>query len=815
MVTKEKVDTDLRGRIDRLELSDRLKAWKEAFLNASPKVPVERAELIIQSWQETEGEDIEIRWAKLLKKVLEGIPIAIYDFDLLVGRETQHLLGSNLHMELAGDYTAGLMREGVVTVGSPVARGVISQHDIEILRTCTRFWAGKTVSDRIKEVAQHAGTGTWWDDLIEARCTVPGMKGASYSFAPPSEKVLAKGLRGVIEEAELGIQRCREMPEVDIGKLNFYHAVIMVNKAVINFARRYAELARRMAEAEPDTTRRSELEEIAKVCEWVPEHPARTLHEAIQSMIFVRIACKLEMPGIGGQLGRADQYLWPYFEREVRDGDLTLERAVDLIGGFIAFHGSEAQTGEAQYQEFKQAMLRVGNLTLGGVNRDGEDATNELTYLFLHVAGLLKIPEPHVTLRWHPGTPRWLLLKAIETNVKAKGAIPQYMSDPHTIEKWTAVGVPLEEARDWYGTNCSDTRVGEPIQLRDGINYVSNLPLILDLALHNGVAPRTGKRIGMKTDGFKTFADLLEAFNKQHKFLLERTERIHEELEGVRARYVRQPFGSSQYAFCMENGMDYQCAGREVETTPDGLMIRMDRGVVDVADSLIAVKKLVFDEKKLTMPELIEALDSNFAGERGEEIRQMCLAAPKFGNDIDEVDEMVGKIGSLSDNVQRSVLKPGVRCVGIYRSGLAWHMVAGKGVGALPNGRKSGEPLDDGSISPMPGMDTHGPTATLRSVVKAGFKEAKMTVLNQKFPATLIQSPENREKFAALIDTFFRNGGQHIQFNIVDAQELREAKKHPELYRDLIVRVGGFSAYFVYLTPELQDDIIARTEQGL
>ena len=235
---------------------------------------------------------------------------------------------------------------------------------------------------------------------------------------------------------------------------------------------------------------------------------------------------------------------------------------------------------------------------------------------------------------------------------------------------------------------------------------------------------------------------------------------------------------------------------------------------MDTADSLTAIKQLIYDEKKLTMDELMKALDTNFAGKRGEEIRQMCLAAPKFGNDIEAADLMVRDVGMFSASVIMSYKNPfDVPCK-ISREGLSWHYFGGLGVGALPNGRKSKEPLNDGSISPMRGMDKLGPTGVIRSVLKAGFKESYASCLNQKFSSTVMQSPESREKLAILTDTFFRNGGQHIQYNMVDTEELLDAKAHPEKHRDLVVRVGGFSAYFVMLSPEIQDDIIYRSTQG-
>ncbi len=814
--SREGIDEELLQRIDGLQLSDRLGQWKKALLDAERNICTERAKLAMESWKETEGEDIEIRRAKLLKKVLESVPIAIHEFDIIVGRETEHLFGASPHIDLSGDYVGNLHEKTDITVGGPVVKGALSQQERDVLIECSRFFAGKAAADNI-EKAWHDVVGTWYDDLFEARGQEPSLRIAivpGKNNRPMWEKLLAVGLRGIIQEAEGNIQRFIETEGDDTDQLYFWQAVVITCQAVVNLARRYAELARQMAKEEKDTKRRSELEEIAKVCEWVPENPARTLHEAVQLVVFVRTACKLEHTGDTSAIGRLDQFLWPYFEKDVKNGNLTLEKAADLIGGLVAFLGTQTRIEEIRQYEMAQASTQVNQITIGGVNRDGEDATNELSYLILQLAGLMALPEPHFTFRWHPGVPHRFLLKAIETNVKVKGGVPQFESDLHTIEEWMERGASLEEARDWYGLGCSVVNLPNKLDYTggDGVGSV-NVALILDLALHNGVAPMTGKRIGPETGdprNFKTFEELLEAFKKQHRFVFKRVLWLGLLAHRIQQQYIRLPFISSIAPGCMEKGKDSVCMD-----DPEHLVTFVqDRAIIDAADSLTAVKKLVFDNKKFSMAELLETLDSDFAGKRGEEIMQMCLDAPKFGNDIDEADWMVRNIGTFSASVIRAEKNPYGFPYGVERSGLAWHVLGGRGVGALPNGRKAGTPLNDGSFSPMHGMDKRGPTVTLRSILKAGFKESSMTVLNQKFPGTIVQSPESQEKLAMLTDTFFRGGGQHIQYNLVDAQTLRDAKERPEMYKDLIVRVGGFSAYFVHLSPEVQDDVIARTEQG-
>ena len=375
--------------------------------------------------------------------------------------------------------------------------------------------------------------------------------------------------------------------------------------------------------------------------------------------------------------------------------------------------------------------------------------------------------------------------------------------------------MPLEEARDWYTEGCVTPVVSNRIDHygAEGIGSF-NVACLLDIALHNGVSPITGKKLGVDTGdprSFQTFEEMFDAFKQQHRFFVNRVLWLSAIARKENEKYLRFPFLSTVMADgCMEYGEDLMTPNPAYHT-----FLLTDRALVDTADSLFAIKKLVFDEKKLTMAELLDALDSNFQGPRGEEIRLMCLAVPKFGNGFEEADLMVHDVGQFSAETIRSFDNSPYPRYKISREGLSWHYFGGMGVAALPNGRKSKEPLNDGSLSPMRGMDKCGPTAVMRSVLTAAFDESSCTCLNQKFSETAVRSPESRQKLAVLTETFLRQGGQHIQYNLIDAEELRDAKVNPVNHRDLIVRIGGFSAYFVELTPEIQDDVINRSEQGL
>jgi formate C-acetyltransferase len=570
-----------------------------------------------------------------------------------------------------------------------------------------------------------------------------------------------------------------------------------------------------MAKAEARAARRSELLQIADICERVPEYPAGTFHEALQSMAIVGV-CKLyEHPMHNNpQWGRGDQYLYPYFIKDINDGAITLERAAELLAELIGRWGAQTFVASESLKQSHQINFGINNVMVGGLDKTGADCSNELSYLFLHVIGLLQLSAPTVGLRWNKATPSWLMKKAIQTNMATKGGIPLFENDEVVISHFLEDGIPMEEAAEWCGLGCVYPCLPSRAEHYGAEGVAAcNLAAMLHLALHNGLDVN-GKRTGLETGDprtFRSFDELYDALMQQHRFITHRTFWLAAIARKEQPKHVRLPFLSTMgIQRCMDLGQDL------LVPDPDCSMFGIsDRAIIDVADSLVAVKKLVFEQKKLTMHELLAALDADFAGRRGEEIRQMCLAQPKFGNNLDEVDLLARKIGEDSAQIIRSYDNSPFRNYMIAREGLAWHYFGGLGAGALPNGRKAFEPLNDGSISPMRSADRKGPTAVLRSALNAGFKESHASVLNQKFSAAILRSEESIHKLVAYTNAFMANGGSHIQYNMVDTNELRDAKVHPEKHRDLIVRIGGFSAYFTQLSPGIQDDVIDRSEHGL
>ncbi len=811
------INMELLSRIDALTLGERNQQWKEAVKASAWKLFADREKWTVASWRETEGEDIQIRRARLFAKIVDNIEIRIHDFDGIVGRPSPAAIGCATSFDVSGDYIPDLWKntaELQITLDANVG---LDPESLEILRESAREFRGKTAPDRTYK-AWEAVVGSWIKDAEAARLKDPTLDTTIFGQTTSVlmwKKILEKGLRSFVDEAKGHIDSFIETRQADIDKLYFWKSAIIVCEAAIRHSRRYAALAEKMAESETRPDRKAELLEIAGICRRVPEHPAGSFREALQSMAIIGVCKYYEHPMHNNpQWGRGDQYLYPYFAKDIESGALTIEKAAELLAELIGRWGTQTFVASESLKESHQINFGINNIMIGGVDKTGADCSNELSYLFLHVIGLLQLSSPTVGLRWNKATPRWLMNKAIRTNMATKGGIPLFENDEVVISHFLEDGIPIEEAAEWCGLGCVYPCLPSRAEHYGAEGLAAcNMAAMLHLVLHNGLDVN-GKRTGLETGDpakFSSFDDLYAALMKQHQFITHRSFWLAAIARNEQSKHIRLPFLSTMgIQRCMDAGQDL------LEPDPECSMFGIsDRAIIDVADSLMAVKKLVFDEKKLTMRELLDALDADFKGERGEEIRRMCLAQPKFGNNIDEVDLLARKISADSYRIIRSYDNSPFRNYMVAREGLAWHYFGGRGVGALPNGRKAFEPLNDGSMSPMRGADKKGPTAVLHSVLKAGFDEAHASVLNQKFSAAMIRSDESIEKLAAYTNAFMANGGSHIQYNMVDTNELRDAKIHPENHRDLIVRIGGFSAYFTQLSPDIQDDVINRNEHNL
>lgn len=804
VLLQERVATEVNA------YTERVRKLKEAYLAARPYLCPERSRLIVESWKETEGEPSPIRWAKAYKKVLESIPVTIREGELVVGSLTKHIRGCYAYPEdIADTFIEQLQQEKLTASGEAVPCDIDEEGRKSILEDAL-YWKGKSASCQVKEAWEEIWGNKivdfWKANLLPSVffLETPPAPGASADYP----RVLNKGLRGIIAEAQEQIEKRKA--DGSFEALPFLKAMIISCEGVITYARRHAQLARDMAKAETDSTRKAELERIAEICEWVPENPARNFHEALQSFWFIMLGLLLETPTSGKTPWRFDQYMYPFYKNSLSEGWLTRQQAAELLGCLWVKMQEVEQIKDVRQKQSLSSSLFI-NITIAGVKEDGSDATNELSYLILDVIRQVRVNTPHISVRYHEGIPEDFMIKALETCRDHGGGIPAFFNDKMAILSFVSTwGCSLYEARQYGIGGCTSKR---PAYSRVFPGYYNALSLAkcFELALHNGKDPKTGKQLGPATGdprNFTAFEDLYEAFKKQYAAAVDIDLQSQDIGMKVLSQWRQIPFQSALINGCIENGRDILADGARLNSGKGSILVH---GHQNPANSLAAVKKLVFEDRAITMNDLMDALACNFEGK--EDIQRVLLAAPKYGNDDDYVDEIMKDIFAWTEAILTEHANPWGGKYHIHRDGLSIHYPTGKAIGALPDGRKAGVPLADGSLSPMQGTDTKGPTAVLNSAAKIDIVGSASTILNQKLHPSMVQTREGIRKLLALIKTYFDRYGYHIQFNIINPETLLDAKKHPERYRDLVVRVAGYSAYFVELTPEVQDEIIARTTQ--
>ncbi|MGA2670234.1 MAG: pyruvate formate lyase family protein [Dehalococcoidia bacterium] len=790
--------------------TNRVKKLKSEYLDAKEHICAERSHLVTESWKETEGEPLIIRRAKLFQKVMQKGSIAIRDGELIVGSQTKFVRGSSPCIDFASGLIYQIALSEKPTASSEAVEAVLTEEDRKTLLKDARYWKDKSPGDVLMKLVRESIEEPV-DDYIKARVI-------SWLFERPHSKrpldyakVVHHGINGVLDEIQQELSRLDLSSRGSWEKYEFLKAGIICCEAVTKFANRYAKLARKLASEESNAVRKGELEDIAKICERVPANPARTFREALQNFWLTFLASNLEGAAHTETPGRMDQYLYPFYEKDIREGKITRQEAAELLGClWVKFNEMQSAKPLADQQMIQSSMFQ--DVTICGVTGDGKDATNELSFLMLEVVGQIKMPQPPLYLRYHSRICNEVLVRASEINRTHGAGNPAFLNDDVTLIKLVERGVPLAEARNWVAANCVDVYI--PGASVGGNSFVFNTVKAFELALHNGKDPKTGKQLGPATGDaryFKFYEELYDAFMKQVEFMVKLITKIYRVWVQARGEVYRQPFASLLLNDCIKQGKDWYQGGVRYP------QISANIGPVghqNVADSFVAIKKLVFEEKKISMGELLDAIDANF--ENKDEIRQMLLAAPKYGNDDDYADNV---FNDVSLDVTRIMWQP-VDMAGyhmyIVRGGATAHYWGGKTVGALPDGRKAGEPFADANLSPAQGADVKGPTAVILSATKVNQMEYSMTtLLNMKFTPMALQTTQGINKFISLLKTYFARGGWHIQFNMINRKTLLEAQKHPEIYKDLMVRVAGYSAYFVQLSPQVQNEIIARTEHLL
>jgi choline trimethylamine-lyase len=760
------------------------------------RLDLQRSRLMTESFKQTDGQAMVIRRAKALANVLNNMDIFIRDYERVVGYQTSSPNG--LYHPIDQNW-----RSVQRLVNSEIGKTLLDDDGRRELDKLCEYWKGKSMSDRHQEVLSGELTKYWkyegtflWTQLSELGI-------------PDYEALLKTGLKGRIQMAEKRLEELDKTIPVDyVDQKEFLQSVIIVLNAVINFGNRYSKLAKELAAKETNPERKKVLEEIAVTCKQVPENPPRTFMEAVQFFFFIHLTRYLEYSTLGIGI-RIDLLLYPYYEKDVKEGRLTRDEALEILQLLWIKLNELGLVYSPMVSSVYGGVASLQALTIGGTDKEGHDVTNELTYVVLETAKSLKLIEPSIALRIHEGTPDELFSKATDV-IRTGIGYPSLFNDEALIpllQKWE---VPLEDAKDYAVSGCVYIDIPGKNIMRRAVGYFV-LSKCLWWALHQGVNPKTGEQHGAKTPdpaGFTSWRDLLEAYLEQVKFFVTKMEQLERTNLELYTKYCPRPFYSSVVDGCIEKGQESR---KWVYPSMVHHFIQTIAGS-NVADALTAVKKVVFEDKRVTLPELIEIMDRNWEGR--EDIRQACLNAPKYGNDDDYADAIAREVQHRTEAAVETVKD---RFGFSNRSdGSAVSATYGLAIDtpATPEGRLDGEPFADSTLAPIPGADKKGPTAVLNSCAKIDTIETFNHLLNQKFLPKYLED-DIKPKFVSYLKTWRDKNISHIQFNVVDKETLVAAQQQPEEYQDLIVRVAGFSAYFVDLSKGLQDHIIARTEQSL
>ena len=782
-------------------------------LMSKPRLSMIRAKLLTESFKSTEGEPVILRYAKAMIHIAENLPISIFDEDIIIGRVDHRDNRSGVfYPELHGSFVHKL--QGFSK--DSTAGFYIEPDDEQYLEEISSYWKGRTLEDGILDAMPPETRNIIWDPVQKntsrfvITSTVLDRSGLQWSV--DYEKVITKGFNAIRAETDA---RLASTPESDSEARAYLEAIILICNAITRFSKRYSELAASMAEAEADPGRVDELKRISEICAQVPGKPARTFREALQAMWITQIFSRLEEK-IGAILGcgRIDQYLYPYYRQDLADGRLTEDEAKYLLQNIWINMAYFCEIyPNPDMSAFWEGYAHFEVVTLGGKTSKGDDATNDLTYLILDSKKGIPINYPEIAIRVHSRSPERFLYAACELS-KEGGGYPKFFNDEEIIPLYLAKGATIEEANDYCQNGCTEPRLINRETYINGGTWL-NMGASLEMALNNGkIRSFNNEQIGPETGDprrFTSFEQVRAAFQTQQAFLLKHATLCQEVVDKIKPQYIASPLFSCLHDLCMADCKDIH--RNDIKGSLD--LVPLDAvGYGTASDSLTAIKKLVFDEKLLSMPELLDALANDFEGR--EDIRQMCLNAPKFGNCDAEADEMARwiddtTVGYLSDH-PRAVGTFDLRYVPITS-----HIVSGKVISATPNGRQAGKYLSEGTTASH-GCDTTGPTALLLSIANAKcthLKTRAARLLNLKFTPNSVSGHEGTRKFVSFIRTWMNLKLWHIQFNILNKKTLLAAQKDPEAYRNLIVRVAGYSAYFNELSLSLQNEIIERTELAL
>jgi len=772
------------------------------------KICPERARYFTDAYKAAEGEPEAIRFAKGIAAIFDNISIYIEDGELIVG----NYASTPTAMPIYPEYFTGWISDAIGEEGMFHDR--VTDEERQELLDINDYWVDRCYDSRMFAAMPENLKDYQFFNGVGLTTEVHSMHSAVCSGF---DNMLTYGANGVVKRCKDRLAELKEKGFTDdmgvteyIDQKSNLEAMIIASEGFGRFGKRYAKIAREKAAAEKDPAKKKDLEKVAEVCERVPAEPPRTLHEALQAFYLYHMSLAVVVTRSLGIGCRFDVTFNPFYQKDKEAGKITREESLELIECLWVKIESISCIRSPENEAVSSGSSQFQTLTLGGVLEDGSDATNEMSYLVVEASMNVHTIQPTLVVRYHPNIDPGLIdlcIDCIHTGI----GFPAFLNDSAGLPMMESRGVPKEESWNWACPSCVSTTIPNK-NMRQGSATAGFISLgkCLHLALTDGYDSFLGKQLGTHTGDpreFKSVEDVKEAYLKQVHHAVGKVTAIQHVSEDVRCRYIKRPFVSPYLDDCIEKGMlvnDF--AAYDTYNCPE-IQIA---GAINAADSMMALKKLVFEEKSVTIDELLDAMKNNWEGK--EELRQRCLNVPKYGNDNDEVDELAKWVHRESNKAFGEHLDYWGMPMRTQGGLMSAYYSFGRACQATPDGRYMSEPFADGTASPMAGRDLYGPTATLKSLGKIPTQDANETLCNQKFMPTFLEG-ENKKLFADYLRTWHDLGAWHIQFNVVDKDTLVDAQEKPESYPDLVVRVAGYSAYFVDLGKPMQDDIIGRTEQ--
>lgn len=785
-------------------MNERIQKLREQSVNTAPRLYLERADLETDIYQQYEGSVSvpELR-ALTLRHFMEHKTLCINEGELIVGEKGDGPQAAPTFPELC----CHTMQDMHVMNDRELISFRVSEKDFKLQEEkIIPYWEKRSIRNKILE-----SVSPKWMDCYQSGIFTEFMEQRGPGHTVGSENIFLKGF----EERKADIHKAMETIDFfgdkeALAKKEQLSAMSICCNAILILGRRYADYARELAEKESDPVRRSELLQIAANCDVVPAKRPQTYWQALQMYWFVHLCVTTELnPWDSYSPGRLDQHLYPFYQKDCAAGQLNDEKAKELLEClWVKFNNQPAPPKVGVTLKESGTYTDFANINTGGITPDGEDGVNPVSYLILDCMEEMQLLQPSSNVQISRKTPQRFLRRACEISRQGWGQ-PAFYNTEEIIQELLNAGKTIQDARKGGTSGCVETGAfGNEAYILTGY---FNLPKILELTLNNGYDPVAKKQLGLQlgnAEDFRSFEELIQAYQKQVSYFVDIKVEGSNRIEAIYAKYMPAPFLSIITNDCIERGKDYNAGGARYNTS-----YIQGVGIGTITDSLAAIKKHVYEQKTLSMAQLMEALHANFEGH--EQVRYLLLEqSPKYGNDDDEADDMMRQIFEYYRSCVTG--RPNMRG-GQYRVNMlptTCHVYFGEVMEASPDGRLARKPLSEG-ISPVQGSDTNGPTAVIRSAAKMDHVTTGGTLLNQKFTPSSVAGDKGLDHMADLVRAYFNLEGHHIQFNVIDRKVLLEAQKHPEEYKDLIVRVAGYSDHFRNLSRALQDEIIARTEQSL